>query len=349
MSPSFAEKMARAEVEADFFGQQPPPDSLAEHETLVRNFIDYHRETSRRVALVTSGGTTVPIEAQTVRFLDNFSGGTRGARSAEYFLQRGYAVIFLHRQNSLLPYDRHYSNSKNCLLDLLDVVQGASGDSGSDGHRITVRREHEDQLCHVLQQYRSARENNLLLLLPFETVTDYLFHLRSVTILMWPLRATGLVYLAAAVSDFFIPHSEMAEHKIQSSVPSSHPRKDGVDLSCVKSENLSLDLKPVPKFLKSLVDDWAPVGSMIISFKLETDSNILLDKAHGSLQRYGQHLVIGNLLSTRQSEVVFVEPDQPRERWIRVPSDEDGLKMEIESLIVDEVAKMHSEMIGEER
>jgi phosphopantothenate-cysteine ligase len=33
---------------------------------------------------VTSGGTTVPLERQMVRFLDNFSAGTRGAISAEY-------------------------------------------------------------------------------------------------------------------------------------------------------------------------------------------------------------------------------------------------------------------------
>ena len=31
-----------------------------------------------------SGGTTVPVERNTVRFLDNFSSGQRGAASAEY-------------------------------------------------------------------------------------------------------------------------------------------------------------------------------------------------------------------------------------------------------------------------
>jgi hypothetical protein len=35
------------------------------------------------LVLVTSGGTVVPLERQTVRFLDNFSAGTRGAISAE--------------------------------------------------------------------------------------------------------------------------------------------------------------------------------------------------------------------------------------------------------------------------
>ena len=35
------------------------------------------------VVLVTSGGTAVPLEHQTVRFLDNFSTGSRGALSTE--------------------------------------------------------------------------------------------------------------------------------------------------------------------------------------------------------------------------------------------------------------------------
>ena len=42
---------------------------------------------TRPVVCVTSGGTTVPLERHCVRFIDNFSGGTRGALSAENFLQ----------------------------------------------------------------------------------------------------------------------------------------------------------------------------------------------------------------------------------------------------------------------
>ena len=43
----------------------------------------------RPVVCVTSGGTTVPLERNCVRFIDNFSGGTRGALSAEEFLLVG--------------------------------------------------------------------------------------------------------------------------------------------------------------------------------------------------------------------------------------------------------------------
>lgn len=44
---------------------------------------------SRPLVVVTSGGTTVPLERNCVRFIDNFSKGTRGALSAEQFLQVG--------------------------------------------------------------------------------------------------------------------------------------------------------------------------------------------------------------------------------------------------------------------
>jgi hypothetical protein len=42
---------------------------------------------SRPLVVVTSGGTTVPLERRCVRFIDNFSAGTRGALSTEEFLK----------------------------------------------------------------------------------------------------------------------------------------------------------------------------------------------------------------------------------------------------------------------
>lgn len=65
----------------------------------------------------------VPLENQTVRFIDNFSAGTRGAVSAENFLENGYAVIFMHRQFSLQPYSRHYTHSTHCFLDYMTLNQ----------------------------------------------------------------------------------------------------------------------------------------------------------------------------------------------------------------------------------
>ena len=64
----------------------------------------------RPVAFVTSGGTSAKLEKNAVRTLENFSTGTRGARSAECFLKNGLPVIFLHRKGSLQPFSVELQN-----------------------------------------------------------------------------------------------------------------------------------------------------------------------------------------------------------------------------------------------
>ena len=347
--------------EKDYFDENPPPATLDSHAKLAKAFISRHLQSNRAVVLVTSGGTTVPLENQTVRFIDNFSAGTRGATSAEYFLEAGYAVIFLHRQFSLLPYSRHYSHSTNCFLDYM--IEGLDS-------KVLVNPEYQEKMLGVLRKYNAARRYDTLLLLSFTTVTEYLWELRTISMLMRPLGPKALLYLAAAVSDFFVPRDRLSEHKIQSSDNNraggaAEPESSG-NPDTSQGKQLVINLDPVPKFLKSLVDGWAPEG-MIVSFKLETDPSLLVSKAQQALGRYSHHLVIGNLLSTRKFEVVFVAPEQ-EEWWIRVPvhrrvksvsgtrptidavSNTDmpeqewmngDLEQEIESLIVPEVARMH--------
>ena len=349
----------------DYFEIHSPPPALPGYVALAGSFIDQHLAAHRRVVLVTSGGTTVPLEHQTVRFIDNFSAGTRGATSAEYFLEAGYAVIFLHRQYSLLPYARHYSHSTNCFLDFM-----REGDNG----KVVVDERYQDEMRDVLRKYRAAKEENLLLLLPFTTITEYLWNLREIATIMRPLGSAAMFYLAAAVSDFFVPKERLAEHKIQSGdIGLPHSNGSGAGSSSYPEGNkLVIDLDPVPKFLKKLVDTWAPEG-MIVSFKLETDPSLLISKAQKALQRYSHHLVIGNLLSTRKWEVVLIAPGM-KEKWIRVPIHRrlksfsgpsvtvNGFKsnkvpdeqdaagtldgpLEIESIIVPEVARMHTHHI----
>ena len=365
------ERVSTAEVAEDsYFTANPPPATLQAHTELAQSFVQQHAAARRRVALVTSGGTTVPLENQTVRFIDNFSAGTRGATSAEYFLGAGYAVIFLHRHFSLLPYSRHYSHSTNCFLDFMA--------HGPDG-QVVVDARYQDTMQSVLRKYAAAKNNNMLLLLPFTTITEYLWALREVARAMSPLGRTALFYLAAAVSDFFVPRHRLAEHKIQSTdivsnVSEVHDSgKDDEEHRQPHGKKLVIDLDPVPKFLKRLVDGWAPDG-MIVSFKLETDPALLISKSQTALQRYSHHLVIGNLLSTRKWEVVFVAPGVA-EKWIRIPSHRrlisfsgpsvgedlkdgttdpndrsvgvDETPVEIESMIVPEVANMHDKHILE--
>lgn len=72
------EQRARA-----YFSSTRAPAWLGEHREQLQQFLERHRVVGRCVAVVTAGGTTVPLERNTVRFLDNFSTGARGAASAE--------------------------------------------------------------------------------------------------------------------------------------------------------------------------------------------------------------------------------------------------------------------------
>lgn len=312
---------AKISDEDEYFKNHTPPSYLPEIAKEVQEFINYHLNTTgKRIALVTSGGTTVPLENNTVRFIDNFSAGTRGATSAEYFLENGYAVIFLHREFSLLPYSRHYSHSTNCFLDFMI----------EKNNKIEINSKFADEMLIVFRKYNEAKDSNSLLLLPFTTVNQYLYTLKTISETLHIMKSKALFYLAAAVSDFFIPQSRMPQHKIQSSATN-----DG---------ELIIRLAQVPKFLSRLVDNWAQ-GAMIISFKLETDNNILIKKATSALERYHHQLVIGNLLQTRKKEVVFVTPNDHQE-WIKLTPKEIEDNVEIESKMIPAVIKVHDEWIN---
>jgi phosphopantothenate-cysteine ligase len=364
------------EAESNYFLHEPAPKDLKTNTTLAREFIGRHAESGRRVVLVTSGGTTVPLETQTVRYIDNFSAGTRGATSAEYFLANGYAVIFLHRQFSLLPFSRHYSHNTRSFLDYMKEKDG----------QVVVDEQHQEEMLRVLRQYAEVKRENKLLILSYVTITEYLWNLREVAKLMRPLGLKAMFYLAAAVSDFFVPQDRMVEHKIQSNEEFLGAEGGGTTkppAARTEGKSLIIDLEPVPKFLKQLVDGWAP-QAMIVSFKLETDPSLLVKKAQYSLNKYSHHLVIGNLLNTRKWEVVFVS-DLDGEKWIRVPrsrrtksfsgiqslvgsadqqakrdayeadeslSADGGVPqgepaMEIESVIIPEIEVMHTKLIAQ--
>lgn len=165
-----------------------------------------------------------------------------------------------------------------------------------------------------------------LLTLDFVTVHDYLFLLREAAQIISKMDVNAMYYLAAAVSDFFIPQAKMSEHKIQSG--------DGL---------LNLTMDQVPKILKPLVNDWTP-KAFIISFKLETDEKLLPLKSRQALKRYGHQIVIGNLLTTRKRVVTMVTMDDVAE--IRLTQEEDEVEhIEIESRIVPELIRRHTEWI----
>ena len=60
-----------------FFEENEPPKGCEGARRAVGDFCGAASGAERKVVLVTSGGTTVPFERNTVRFIDNFSAGTR--------------------------------------------------------------------------------------------------------------------------------------------------------------------------------------------------------------------------------------------------------------------------------
>ncbi|XP_069675237.1 phosphopantothenate--cysteine ligase isoform X2 [Periplaneta americana] len=266
-----------------------------------------------------SGGTTVPLEHNTVRFVDNFSAGTRGSASAEYFLEKGYVVIFVHRLKSLEPYVRHFMGQK--FLDMLEIHNDEAETS------VVVKSDHVNSVLPILTKYKSTMEARHLLCIPFTTLTEYMWLLRAACECLAPFGARAVLYLAAAVSDFYIPSSQMPTHKMQSEAG---------------APNISLQL--VPKILEPLVNTWVP-HAYVVSFKLETDENLLITRARGALSKYKHKMVIANILHTRKYRVVLVMATTCSEIVLDPEEIEAGI--EIESKIVSELTKRHESFIAE--
>ncbi|KAL6767617.1 COAB1 [Auxenochlorella protothecoides x Auxenochlorella symbiontica] len=229
------------------------------------------QEESRPIVCVTSGGTTVPLERNCVRFIDNFSKGTRGALSAEQFLKAGYSVIFLSRTGSLLPF----------LSECQEDMATAFSVSGPGELQVSA-------LAEALRTFHSCTEDpGTFLHVPFTTVFEYLQYLEVIARRLASHGRLALFYLAAAVSDYYIPWAEMVEHKISGAGP------------------LVLELQKVPKLLGELTSVWAPHAT-VVSFKLETDEEVLLTKAKAAIQKYGVDAVLANELHSRKERVTLL-------------------------------------------
>ncbi|XP_021639298.1 phosphopantothenate--cysteine ligase 1 isoform X2 [Hevea brasiliensis] len=159
-----------------------------------------------------------------------------------------------------------------------------------------------------------------LLKLPFTTIFEYLQILQMIAISMRNLGPHAMFYLAAAVSDFYVPWKDMAEHKIQSA-----------------SGPLDMRLVQAPKMLSVLRKEWAPMA-FCISFKLETDSKILLEKADMALKKYKMHMVVANELVTRNEEVIVVTADKK----IPVCRDKTQPGSDVENPLIELLVEKHS-------
>ncbi|CDW74331.1 UNKNOWN [Stylonychia lemnae] len=254
---------------------------------IITEFLKDVKSQQGKVVLVSSGGTSVPLEKNTVRSIENFSTGQRGSRSAEYFLKRGYFVIFLFRDKSMQPFKSRVS---------LDSVFDQGLEFGQ------IENQSFKKAIREYSQYKSK-----LLSIPYVSLTQYLDKLEMISTMISNEAVPSITYLAAAVSDFYLPEEMMAEHKIQSR----------------EYDGLQLNLVPTPKKLGFIKSEWCP-STFCISFKvchnqnmqkiqLETDINILEQKALSAIENYKVDMVIANELFTNKFKVIIYQPqNQPR-------------------------------------
>lgn len=75
---------------------------------------------------------------------------------------------------------------------------------------ILVKEGELSTLLPVLKKYKEAKDANKFLTVPFTTLIEYMWLLRGSCMLMD--SKYSLLYLAAAVSDFYIPPNEMVNY-----------------------------------------------------------------------------------------------------------------------------------------
>lgn len=235
------------------------------------------------VALVTSGGTTVPLEVKAVRFLTNFSSGGRGAGLAEELTHRGWACVLLHHHTAISPFRRVLDQLSTD--DLYEVVTCGARTSGSEA------------VAAMAERYAASK--SLLCLVNFDTVVDYLYLLHKVSQVLtrpaqpgpWCARPL-LFFSAAAVSDYYVPRAALNVEKISG------------------GDGLVLRLENVPKVLGLVQSSWlhrpgAPAAQQpfLITFKLETNEEAMHHKARKNLVEYHCDAVVANMLQSYRQKV----------------------------------------------
>lgn len=152
----------------DQFLAEAPAPLLSDITTRVKDFIHRHLDASGRptcpIVCVTSGGTTVPLERNCVRFIDNFSRGNRGAFSAEAFLAAGYAVIFLTRSGSAQPFVVDFQEQLG-IRSLVDLFNPES---------MCLDTEQNKEIAMAAAKARHVLQQGRFLQIQFTTLFEYL-------------------------------------------------------------------------------------------------------------------------------------------------------------------------------
>ena len=80
------------------------------------------------------------------------------------------------------------------------------------GDGLSVKSEHLELVTSQMKKHSAVSAADVLLLVEFTTLSDYLHYLQGTAQALAVCGNSAVVYLAAAVSDFYIPTCEMASN-----------------------------------------------------------------------------------------------------------------------------------------
>ncbi|CAI2371792.1 unnamed protein product [Moneuplotes crassus] len=134
-------------------------EAKTSHIDRIEAFLSGLEKDSSKIAFITSGGTSVPLEKNVVRSIENFSTGKRGSLLAEYFLKNEYHVVFLTRSGTLQPFTNHFSKE-----DL-----------------FCMSEEHEkyEKFTQIKEDFAKHKER--LLTIEYVTISEYLEKIEEIS------------------------------------------------------------------------------------------------------------------------------------------------------------------------
>lgn len=275
----------------------------------------------RKVVIITSGGTYVPLEKSAVRCIENFSTGTRGAYSAEYFLKSGFSVVFFHRKGTNLPFIVDCPSKYEMLM----LFTKKNNIYLQEANSNVINLEKLIQISNELEKYLKN-----LFLIEFSSINDYFCGIDVIATHCLDYENNVIFYLSAAVSDFYIPDHLLPKDKI--SVDSELlPYKENT----LFSPSITLELYSTPKSIQLIRNKCS--NSFLVMFKLETSNEEhLYHKSVKALQKYNANIVCANLLQTRRDEVIILTVDNKTKIY------SNGVDP-IEKFIVDKIVDIYRE------
>ena len=86
------------------------------------------------------------------------------------------------------------------------------------GDVLSVKSEHMELVTSQLKEHSAVSAADMLLPVEFTTLSDYLHYLQGTAQALAVCGNAAMLYLAAAVSDFYIPTSDLASNSCYNSL-----------------------------------------------------------------------------------------------------------------------------------